>query len=52
MIDIKSEDKLKPFSDNKITKILAEEGINLARRTVTKYRESLNLLSSSQRKTK
>ena len=49
---IKCEDKLKPFSDNKITKILAEEGINLARRTVTKYRESLNLLSSSQRKTK
>ena len=33
---IKSEDKLKPFSDNKITKILAEEGIHLARRTVTK----------------
>ena len=33
-------------------KNLAEEGINLARRTVTKYRESLNLFSSSQRKTK
>ena len=49
---IKSEDKSKPLSDNKITKILAEEGINLARRTVTKYRESLNLFSSSQRKTK
>ena len=49
---IKSEDKLKPFSDNKITKILAEEGIYLARRTVTKYRESLNLFSSSERKTK
>lgn len=49
---IKSEDKLKPFSDNKITKILAEEGIHLARRTVTKYRESLNLFSSSERKTK
>ena len=49
---IKYEDKLKPFSDNKITKMLAGEGINLARRTVTKYRESLNLLSSSQRKTK
>jgi len=49
---IKSENKLKPFSDNKITKILAEEGVNLARRTVTKYRQSLNLFSSSERKTK
>ena len=49
---IKSEDKSKPFSDNEIKRILLEEGVSLARRTVAKYRESLNLFSSSERKTK
>ena len=49
---IKSENKLKPFSDEKISQILKDVNINVARRTVTKYRESLNLESSSNRKTK
>ena len=49
---IKSEDKLKPYSDEKIVKILKLDGINIARRTVTKYRESLKFESSSKRKTK
>ena len=49
---IKLEDKSKPFSDNEIKRILLEEGVSLARRTVAKYRESINLFSSSERKTK
>jgi RNA polymerase sigma-54 factor len=49
---ISSEDKLKPYSDEKIVILLSVYGINLARRTVAKYRESLNLESSSKRKTK
>ena len=40
----------KPLSDNKITKLLEEQGINVARRTVAKYREALGIASSSQRK--
>ena len=38
------------FSDEKIVKILSDEGIKIARRTVTKYRESLGLQSSIQRR--
>ncbi|OQY39344.1 MAG: hypothetical protein B6229_04070 [Spirochaetaceae bacterium 4572_7] len=42
----KSEKKL---SDQKISNILKEKGISLARRTVSKYRKELNLLSSYER---
>ena len=49
---IHSEDKSNPFSDEKITDLLSNQNINLARRTVAKYRKSLNLMSSSKRKTK
>ena len=49
---IHSEDKSNPFSDEKITDLLSNQNIKLARRTVAKYRESLNLMSSSKRKTK
>ena len=49
---IHSEDKSNPFSDEKIVGLLSNQNIKLARRTVTKYRESLNLMSSSKRKTK
>ena len=49
---IKAENKLKPHSDGEITDLLSTQGINLARRTVAKYRESLNFESSSKRKTK
>lgn len=47
---IKGEDRKKPLSDSKITKMLNDEGINVARRTVAKYREELGILSSSKRK--
>ena len=48
MID--NENKLKPLSDDNICKSLKEDGINVARRTVAKYRESMNIPSSSKRK--
>ncbi|WP_286316960.1 RNA polymerase factor sigma-54 [Romboutsia ilealis] len=47
---IKSENKKKPLSDDQISKILNDRGINVARRTVAKYREELGILSSSKRK--
>jgi len=40
----------KPLSDEAISKIISEQGIDLARRTVAKYREMLNIPSSSQRR--
>lgn len=47
---IAEENRLKPLSDNKIALILREQGIQIARRTVTKYRESLGIASSTERK--
>ena len=47
---IVSEDPRRPYSDQKIAKMLKEQGINIARRTVAKYRESLGILPSSQRR--
>ncbi len=47
---IQAEDPDKPLSDNKIVKLLAERGIQVARRTVAKYREALSIPSSSERK--
>ncbi len=44
------ENPAKPLSDQKISKLLQEKGINVARRTVAKYREALGIPSSSQRK--
>ncbi|WP_034415198.1 RNA polymerase factor sigma-54 [Candidatus Photodesmus blepharus] len=44
------ENTSKPLSDNKIAGLLAEQGIKVARRTIAKYRESLGILSSSQRR--
>ena len=38
------------FSDDKIVEILRDSGVNIARRTVAKYRETLNIPSSIQRK--
>ena len=40
----------KPLSDNKIATILSEQGIKVARRTVAKYRESMNIPPSNERK--
>ena len=47
---IDDEDTARPVSDQLITRMLKEEGINIARRTVAKYREQLGILSSSRRK--
>ena len=47
---IQSEDPCKPFSDQEIANILKGQGVNIARRTVTKYREMRGILSSSKRK--
>ena len=47
---VQSEDPKKPFSDAKIGKMLSEKGIDIARRTVAKYREELGIRSSSKRK--
>lgn len=47
---ISKENPRKPLSDNKIADELQGQGINVARRTIAKYRESLGIASSSQRK--
>lgn len=45
-----AENPQKPLSDSKIADILAEQGIKVARRTIAKYRESLSIPPSNQRK--
>ena len=47
---VEDEDKAKPFSDEQLVKMLAENDIKIARRTVAKYRGELGLLSSSMRR--
>lgn len=47
---VAAENPKKPLSDNAIAVILQAEGIDVARRTVAKYRESLHIASSSERK--
>lgn len=47
---IGSENPAKPLSDSKIAKLLADDGISVARRTVAKYREAMKIASSSERK--
>jgi len=47
---IESEDPHKPYSDSKMAEMLKNENINIARRTVAKYREILGVLSSNKRK--
>ena len=47
---IGAENPAKPLSDSKIADLLANEGIKVARRTVAKYRESMNIASSSERR--
>ena len=47
---ISSEPKNKPYSDSQLSEMLNTKGIIVARRTVAKYRESLNIPPSSQRK--
>ncbi|EFG1480672.1 RNA polymerase factor sigma-54 [Escherichia coli] len=47
---IAAENPAKPLSDSKLTSLLLEQGIMVARRTVAKYRESLSIPPSNQRK--
>ena len=47
---VAAENSAKPLSDSKIAALLAEQGIQVARRTIAKYRESLGIAPSSQRK--
>jgi RNA polymerase sigma-54 factor len=48
---VSAENPKKPLSDSKITDLLGEQGIQVARRTIAKYRESLNIPPSNERKT-
>ncbi len=47
---ITSEDPKRPLSDQRIAEMLKARNIDIARRTVTKYRESMNILSSTKRR--
>ena len=47
---ISEENPRKPLSDNIIATLLKDDGVDVARRTVAKYRESLHIPSSSERK--
>ena len=47
---IETENNAKPLSDSKIAHMLADKGINVARRTVAKYREALSIPPSNERK--
>lgn len=47
---IESEDPKKPYSDQDMVTILGDKGIVISRRTVAKYREGMNILSSSKRR--
>ena len=48
---VAAENPKKPLSDSQLTDILGDQGIVVARRTVAKYRESLQIPAASQRKT-
>jgi len=48
---IESEDKRKPFTDEKLSKLLGENEYHIARRTVAKYREQLNIPVARLRRT-
>ncbi len=47
---VAEESPQKPLSDNKISSLLAAQGINVARRTIAKYREALSIPPSNERK--
>lgn len=47
---VAAEEPEKPLSDSRIADILSQEGVQVARRTVAKYREALNIPPSSERK--
>ena len=47
---IAAENPRKPLSDNKLAQLLEEQGIQVARRTIAKYRDSLTIPPSNERK--
>ena len=47
---VAAENTRKPLSDSKIADLLQDQGINVARRTIAKYREGLNIPPSNERK--
>ncbi|MDT8384525.1 MAG: RNA polymerase factor sigma-54 [Gammaproteobacteria bacterium] len=47
---IAAEKPNKPLSDNKLASLLSDQGINVARRTVAKYREAMSIAPSNERK--
>jgi len=47
---IENEDKKNPLSDEQVAELLKQEGLDIARRTVTKYRKALQIPSSRQRR--
>ena len=47
---VDQENQKKPYSDNQITELLAKQGIVVARRTIAKYRGTLNIGSAQQRR--
>lgn len=48
---VSAEDQLKPLSDNQLATMLSEQGIQVARRTVAKYREALRIAPANMRRT-
>jgi RNA polymerase sigma-54 factor len=47
---IAAENAAKPLSDSKLANVLKAQGVNVARRTVAKYRESMSIPASNERK--
>ncbi|HXU92210.1 MAG TPA: RNA polymerase factor sigma-54, partial [Gallionella sp.] len=47
---VSAEDRRKPLTDSRMSEILAQQGIVVARRTIAKYRESLHILPVNLRK--
>ena len=47
---VESENPMKPLSDSRIGRILEDDGLTLARRTIAKYRDELRIPASTQRK--
>jgi RNA polymerase sigma-54 factor len=48
---VSAESPAKPLSDNQLSEMLKEQGIDCARRTVAKYREALKIAPANLRKT-
>ena len=47
---VERKEKLKPYSDQHIAALLSNDSVEIARRTVAKYREAMGILPSSKRR--